>query len=188
MNGFSDGVSYYKGDGFAVASLSYDGGNMNVDRSMILLLPDAPTGLGSLLTSLTPGNWSDWQKKLNPMVEMDLALPRFTLKYDTSLKGPLKEMGMRRAFTLGEADLAPMGLPFNRIINSVKHMTLLDVNEKGTEAIAVTGMDAGAPGGAAPEVEKVVFHVDRPFVCAIVDNTTETILFIGIVRDPSVMN
>jgi serpin B len=154
---------------------------------MFLILPDAPNGLNRLLAKLTSENWAEWEKKLNPMVEMDLALPRFMLKYNTSLTPYLEQMGMRRAFKLGEADLVPMGLRPDTIINLVKHKTRLDVNEKGTEAVAVTGMDVGAPGAAAPEVEKVVFHVDRSFICAIVDDTTGTILFLGVVRDPSAM-
>ena len=179
-------VNYYKGDGFAMASLLYDGGSTHTYRSMILLLPDAPDGIGKLLAELTPENWKAWQKKLSSHVEMDLSLPRFTLEYETSLIPSLTQMGIHRAFAPGEADFTPMGLK-NYGIGVIKHKTFLDINEKGTAAAAVTGI--GMVGAAAPmPSEKVVFHVDRPFVCAIVDDETGTILFLGVIRDPEAMN
>lgn len=185
MQGYEEGVRYYKGDGFAMASLAYDSETSHASRSLILLLPDAPNGVGKLLTDLTPENWIVWQKKLNPMVEMDLSLPRFTLEYEASLIPSLTQMGIHRAFVLTEADFTPMGLK-NYCIGIIKHKTFLDVNEKGTEAAAVTGI--AAAGGMPPPSEKVVFHVDHPFLCAIVDDTTGTILFLGVIRDPSAIN
>jgi serine protease inhibitor len=182
MTGLEDGVSYYKGDGFAMASLLYDSEISHSSRSMVFLLPDTSDGLNSLVSKMTPENWKAWHKKSTPIVEMDLWLPRFTLSYEAPLMKPLSQMGIRRAFGR-EADFGRMGLE-THCITLIKHKTFLSVDEKGTEAAAVTGV--GMPGAAAPafEIQKVVFHVDRPFICAIVDDATGAILFVGVIRNP----
>jgi serpin B len=65
----------------------------------------------------------------------------------------------------------------NVAVDSVKHKTFVEVNEEGTEAAAVTSMNAsfGVP---------FQMNVDRPFFCAIQDYTTGTILFMGTIVDP----
>ena len=61
-------------------------------------------------------------------------------------------------------------------IDSVKHKICLEVDEEGTESSSV----------AAVELKKgpsqVVF--DRPFFCAIRDNVTGSVLFMGAVVEP----
>jgi serine protease inhibitor len=63
----------------------------------------------------------------------------------------------------------------------VIHKTFVDVNEKGTEAAAVTVPMAA---GSAPPRKTVEFRVDRPFLFAIRDLPTKTTLFLGRVVDP----
>jgi hypothetical protein len=53
------------------------------------------------------------------------------------------------------------------------------VDEEGTEASAATSVGIG-PTSAPPAVE-----VDRPFVVAIRENHSGTILFVGVVMDPA---
>ena len=67
-------------------------------------------------------------------------------------------------------------------ISDVKHKTFIKVDEKGTEAAAVTSVEVkftGMPVG----VQRVVF--DRPFVYGIVDLENGLPLFIGIMENPS---
>jgi serpin B len=61
----------------------------------------------------------------------------------------------------------------------VKHKTFVDVNEEGTEAAAVTSVEMRFT--SAPET----IRVDRPFVFAIRENYSGTILFMGKIVDPS---
>ncbi|NJK32476.1 MAG: serpin family protein, partial [Deltaproteobacteria bacterium] len=57
------------------------------------------------------------------------------------------------------------------------------VDEKGTTASAATGIVVGeGDGGPGPEYS---IRVDRPFVLAIRDEPTGTLLFFGRVLDPS---
>jgi serine protease inhibitor len=61
------------------------------------------------------------------------------------------------------------------------------MNEEGSEAAAVTiiTMDA-ATSGPSNKPETKTFIADKPFVFLIADNTTDTVLFMGKVVDPSV--
>jgi serpin B len=59
----------------------------------------------------------------------------------------------------------------------------VDVYEEGTEAAAVTSVGAGVTSVPAGPVRVVV---DRPFVVAIRERLSGTILFMGRVTDPTV--
>ena len=74
---------------------------------------------------------------------------------------------------MGHSDNGPL------FLGDVLHKTVLKVNEKGTEAAAVT---VAAPGGAAMPTDLVVLRFDRPFVCGIVDMKGGAPLFLGTVE------
>ena len=80
------------------------------------------------------------------------------------------------------ADFTAMGHSDNDplFIGDVIHKTVLKVNEKGTEAAAVTVAEAAA--GAAMPADLVVLCFDRPFVCGIVDTESGAPLFLGTVE------
>jgi serpin B len=65
-------------------------------------------------------------------------------------------------------------------VSFVKQNTFVEVNEEGTEAAAVTtiGIDLTSLPGS--------FYVDKPFIFAIRERTTNTLLFIGKVERPEV--
>jgi len=66
-------------------------------------------------------------------------------------------------------------------IDQVKHKTFVEVNEEGTEAAAVTSVAIVASALPGQPFDMVV---DRPFFCAIRDNETGTLLFVGSVVEP----
>jgi serpin B len=63
-------------------------------------------------------------------------------------------------------------------ISKVKHKTFVDVNEEGTEAAAVTSVEVGVVSMPPTVV------VDRPFVFAIREKFSGTILFMGRILNP----
>ena len=81
------------------------------------------------------------------------------------------------AFTKA-ADLSRMNDDPRLLVTMVKQNTFVDVNEEGTEAAAVTTVGMGIVS-LPPS-----FVVDRPFVFAIRERTTNTLLFIGQVANP----
>lgn len=58
-------------------------------------------------------------------------------------------------------------------VDRVSHTVVIEVNEKGTEAAAVTGSDIVSSGPSDD------FKVNRPFIYIIDEASTGTILFIG---------
>jgi len=61
----------------------------------------------------------------------------------------------------------------------------VEVNEEGTEAAAVTGIEVVAFGTARrSSVEPVRFFADRPFLFLIREKSTGVILFIGRIDEP----
>ena len=107
-----------------------------------------------------------------------LSIPKFTLDYDGYLNDALKDMGMGVAFRPG-ADftrLSPQGDAM--CISFVRQKTFVEVDERGTRAAAVTAVGVGRTSFNG-------FIVDRPFVFAIRERLSGTLLFVGMVGDPT---
>ena len=88
---------------------------------------------------------------------------------------------MTDAFDTGMADFSGMDGRKDLYITGVYHQAFVDVNEKGTEAAAATGVVVGL---TSMPMEPAVVEVNRPFIFLIYDHETETILFMGRVMNP----
>jgi serpin B len=114
--------------------------------------------------------------------EVEVALPKFKFTNDFDLVPELKALGMKRAFTPA-ADLSGLGgSPGELFITAVVHKAFVDVNEEGTEAAAATAVVVGKNG--KPPTAKA-FRADHPFLFAIADARSGSLLFLGRVSDPS---
>jgi len=167
--------------GYQAIRLPYVGGRV----SMVEVLPDA--GNDAIAQRLD----SDEMKSLlaalkTPPRQVELALPRYHATFKSSLVASFKSMGMHRAFDFQTADFSGMtGRPQAELplaIGQIVHAAVIDVAEDGTEAAAATAATMVAKGMRLPPAQ--VFHVDRPFLFAIVDETTGAILFEGRIADP----
>jgi serpin B len=70
-------------------------------------------------------------------------------------------------------------------ISHVVHQSFVEVNEAGTEAAAATGVSMMMRSSLQIEAaEPLAVRANRPFAWAIVDSTSGTPLFTGVVRDP----
>ena len=171
-------LRYLAGNTFQAVSLPYgEDGRF----SMYVFLPHTSAGLEGFMADLNEENWNTWMQSFQPR-EGALYLPRFKLEWKAQLQNTLAEMGMPTAFS-GAADFSdmfPPDQPQSVCISHVIHKTILEVNEEGTEAAAVT-IIAFATCGDGP----FIMEVNRPFFLSIVDNQTGTILFMGNVTDPS---
>jgi serpin B len=79
--------------------------------------------------------------------------------------------------------LYPGAAPGDVCITRVKHKTYVDVYEEGTEAAAVTSVEVGMTTSVPSGPLHIV--VDRPFLVAIRERLTGTILFLGRVMNPA---
>jgi serpin B len=145
----------------------------NSAYTMTLLLPDKNTDVNTAVASLTPAAWKNLVDSFHPG-EVDIYLPRFRIEWKRVLNDDLKSMGLAQAF--GNADFTPMSpLGKELVITKVIQKTFVDVNEEGTEAAAATSVGIGVT--SAPLMTTVRF--DRPFIFAIRERFSATILFIG---------
>ena len=88
-------------------------------------------------------------------------------------------MGMPRAFNPRAAQFSNMVKEEELWVSMMKQKAKIEVNEKGTEAAAVTVTMMRSKSLNANGTIWKEFHATRPFVYYIVDNNTSTIYFMG---------
>jgi serpin B len=134
-----------------------------------------------VVTGLTPESWAAAVAALDT-VDVDLYLPKLKLTYEKALIPTLQALGIHAAFVPGGADFTRMS-PAGRelFISMVIQKTFLEVDEAGTRAAAATVVGIGET--SAPP-EPIAFRVDRPFVVAIRERLSGTILFLGRIVTP----
>jgi serpin B len=160
-------------------SLPYGDGRL----SLYLLLPGKKSSTDALLKELTGPNWSRW---MNRFAEREgyVTLPRFKMAYDEELTPPLKANGLKLMFEPGKADFSGMSDLKPLYVSRVRHRAVVEVNEEGTEAAAVTSVEMNTTSASADTVQPFQFVADRPFIAVLRDNATGMIIFLGAVRDP----
>ncbi len=148
--------------------------------AMTLLLPSENATTETLLASLNEAAWSQMQQNMTAG-KTDIGLPKFTLNYEINLNKVLSTMGMPTAFTDG-ADFTKMNAKGGLMLSFVKQNTFVAVDEKGTEAAAVTATGVSTTSYQEPTL------LDRPFVFVIHEKTSGTVLFVGKIDDPTKTN
>jgi len=146
---------------------------------MTLVMPPAGT-LESFVDSLTPARWQALLARL-PLQSNTLLvqLPKFRLEVTRKLNEDLAALGMPSPFVRAQFDPMFQSPASNRAISQVVQKVFVDVNEEGAEAAAVTAV------GIIPVSLPPALIVDRPFLFAIRDRLSGTILFLGKVVRPA---
>jgi serine protease inhibitor len=129
---------------------------------------------------LAPPRIDDWDVLQTRKRSGSIAIPRFSAQSLLELKDALTALGLGPAFE-GSADWAGL-IGTGAGISRVLHGARVDVDEQGTRAAAVTAviLELSAAYGGAP----FDLRLDRPFLWAVENRLTGTILFLGIVTDP----
>jgi len=149
--------------------------------AMTVVLPSEALGIDAFVESLDAEAWAEIIAGLRE-TELLVALPKFTLEYEKNLNDILKALGMEVAFDPAAADFSRMhrdALAMQLHISRVKQKAFVDVDEEGTRAAAVTSVEMKVT--SAPQM----FRADRPFLFAIRERLSGTLLFTGVVRDPA---
>jgi len=162
-----------------VVELPYGGGAF----AMTILLPKPGGSIAATVASLSSDAWQSTAAAAIPQ-KVDLYMPKFSLRWDALLNDPLQSLGMRLAFQGDVADFTRMSRAAGNelYISKVKQKAFVDVHEEGTEAAAATSVEISVTCTCGPPV----IRIDRPFVFAIRERLSGTILFLGkIVRPPA---
>ena len=111
----------------------------------------------------------------------EFELPRVRFEYGESIKDDFSEMGLKKPF---DWNYGFDGIVSDKLfISDVRHNTYFSMDEKGVEASAVTEVYIEC-GADEDGFNPAFFRFDRPFVFAVRDNRTGTLLFIGKVEKP----
>ncbi len=162
----------HQGADYDAVRLPYLGGTL----SMILVAPPAGT-LADFEAGLDAAGFAAIRDGLSPL-SLELSVPKFTFDTDLPLTAPLQAMGMGSAFA--GADFSGMDGTRNLEITDVLHKAFVGIDEAGTEAAAATAVVVGDT--SVPVFEPMA--LDRPLLFFIVDEPTDSILFMGRLADP----
>jgi serpin B len=105
-------------------------------------------------------------------------MPKFKFHYSNYLQDALSTLGMGIVFSRN-ADFTGVNPTAPLRISYVLHKAVVDVDEDGTTAAAVTVIGLG--GASAPQPPTVI---DHPFIFAIREMKSGLILFVGTVNNP----
>ena len=175
---YSEEQAYLKDEQAVGVSKPYANG-----FSFVALLPKEGVSLSDYVKTL---DGKKFQNLLQTAQEtaVDTRIPKFKSEYSTSLKQVLLKMGIEDAFDGERADFTGIQQKegANLLINDVSHKTYIEVDENGTKAAAVANVGMTETACALPQ-EKPKVELTRPFVYAIVDDSTGIPVFLGAVTN-----
>ena len=151
---------YFEDNGIQAISLNYTKDNLNA----LIILPTKKSDINNYIENFT-------SEKYNIIIggltnkKVKLSLPKFVFDFSTELSQKFKSLGMKDAFT-GNADFSIMKKEKDIYISRIIHKTYIKVDEKGTEAAAVTAVVMRCMAAFPPEPIPVM-KVDHPFLFVI---------------------
>ncbi len=172
-----DPVPYAEGKGYQAIVLPYTGGT----AEMVVILPKQ-----GRFEAVEAGLSTDFLKRVRATARRGNAtvtMPRFDFESGIDLPRIFQGMGMPAAFRPDVADFSGIAGNKELYISAAIHRATITADEKGTEATAATVIVGQVSSGLA--TQPVHLTIDRPFIFAIVDRETGTILFLGRVMNPA---
>ena len=168
-------LPYFENEMFQAIDLAY----ADSAFTMSVFLPKQGHTVDEVISQMNNANWDLWTQSF-VYQELFFQFPKFKMKYEESLVKVLTDMGMGLAFAPGLADFSGIAdAALN--IDEVRHKAVIEVNEEGSEAAAVTSVVIVET--SVPLIP--MMYVDKPFVFAIRDAQSNGILFIGKMMNPN---
>lgn len=173
------------GDGYRAFALPLAGG-----QQFLVVLPDQGR-FAELQTALSAGRWQQIALSLVP-AQVALALPSFSVASSLSL-----DLGA--AATRGVADFSAIDGTHDLFVSASSHSSRLSLDATGLRARAVTlltledaqpqtwgdsGFFSSTDGNANYNAPPLELTLGRPFLFALRDTLSGTLLFLGRVLDP----
>ncbi|XP_013796439.1 alpha-1-antitrypsin-like [Apteryx mantelli] len=150
------------------------------NAAALFVLPDEGT-MKQVEDALLKETVSNWAKSLKNR-KIYLHLPKFSISGSYDVKNLFEKMGVTEVFS-DQADLSGMTENTRLKVSKAIHKAMVDVNENGTEAAAVTVLEMTPTSLEIPPPPVIKFN--RPFLMVIFDKITHCILFLGKVVNPA---
>ena len=149
--------------------------------SMVIVLPEERYGIAKLEERLTAEIFAAWVDSTE-QTSIQVVIPPFKLdtEYSGSLISSLKKLGITDAFDKKNSNMLNMSPAPELKIDDMIHRAFLNVHEKGT-----VPADPPVLIRDVSRLSSNPFKVDHPFIFAIWDDQTKTILFMGRISDPT---
>ncbi|XP_052012781.1 serpin B9-like [Apodemus sylvaticus] len=156
-----------------VLVLPYKGKELN----LVVLLPDDGVELSQVENNLTVEKLTAWTKPdYLKTTKVVVFLPKFKLEEDYDMESIFQHLRVVDVFQGDKADLSEMSPERGLCVSKFIQKSVVEVNEEGTEATAVSAADTVC---SAETHHAQTFCADHPFLFFIRHNKTNTILFCG---------
>lgn len=165
---------YISTENFKAISIPY---GENKDFAIDIIVPENEKGLNNCLDALVKSKKTVFETYKPQTGRVSLFLPRFQIEYKESIVDMLKKYGLN---TKEYRKL--LSNPRTNEISNIIHATKLKVNEKGTEAAAVTSVTM-----TTAVRDQITVRADKPFIFYIYDTKNKLIFFTGIVNSPETL-
>lgn len=149
------------------------------DVAMLIVLPSEINGVSQLEQVINTEMMSQWIMSLKNTT-VKVSIPKFIMSQHFELKEVLSKLGIIELFVPGIADLSGISSVESLYVSHVIHKAHVDVNERGTEAAAASGVVMQKRSLDMPPE----FYANHPFLFVIYHKTSSAILFIGRVKKP----
>ena len=168
-------VKYASLDKADVASIPFEG-----YYRMMVILPHKNCDINECISEMDENAWKSILSSIRTE-KTDIMLPKFKVTKNIDLIGLLKSFGVKSLFNNNSSLSKLSSTPIN--IGKIAQKTIIEVDEDGVEAAAVTFASDISTGEKTKEYNEIkYFHADRPFIYAIYDEVTSTIIFVGSVK------
>ena len=150
---------YFENDSIQAISLDYQNDNMEG----LIILPKNGDDINQYIEKFNQEEYNNILNSLNNQ-KVNLYLPKFKIKFEIFLEEVLKNLGIKLAFNPSHADFSSMikNKKNKFYINSIIHSSYIKIDEKGTEATAVTALRFR--GGIPKPDRKIIMDINHPFL------------------------
>lgn len=170
--------SIAKEDPFEIVIVPLKQEEGNIQLAMAVCLPKKEIAFKDIEKQFTWENWLKWKGKLQSR-KVTIILPQLRIDRRFDLAAVLKGLGLQ-SFFAKTADFSQMTSQSGIFLDQAIHKSLFNLSE--------AGIDRSTPFKSASnqqdEQSISEFTVDRPFIFLILDQKTDSILFMGRVLSP----
>lgn len=178
-------ANYMEEEKYKALKLYYGDGKF----SMSIFLPNEESNLSEFFNEITQDELKNWIK-ISSEQEGYVTMPKYSIEYQSELNDTLKNIGLVTPFKKDDCTdnkfknmLGNNNNICDLYISKSIQKTSIDVNENGSEIKTTFSFYPRAEVTSVPE--RFSININRPFFCFITENTTGTIMFEGVINNPS---